>query len=227
MNESTSTTNRPSPGPRQRPRPLERQAEQPVELTHVPERERAQEAAQRRRRRRAEPEQPAGPSRPQHVAVVDRVGASDIAITNDKTLRATFPAPTPAEIDAGHRQSRPDQGATRASRTAPARVGHRPLVIEHHVDHIQSGRPVIVHHEGDLLCSPPDAATSVKSAAQEVILRCRPDGNSRSRRWIQAESNSDRLRALNRPIGYAWIAPAGGRAVAGSNPVSPIAEKPC
>ena len=31
---------------------------------------------------------------------------------------------------------------------------------------------------------------------------------------------------LNR-TGYAWIAPAGGRAVAGSNPVSPITEKPC
>jgi hypothetical protein len=34
-------------------------------------------------------------------------------------------------------------------------------------------------------------------------------------------SNSNRLRALN-PSGCAWIAPAGGRAVAGSNPVSPI-----
>ena len=50
---------------------------------------------------------------------------------------------------------------------------------------------------------------------------------------VQIERNRDQLSATHnrssppKSTRYAWIAPAGGRAVAGSNPVSPIAEKPC
>src|SRR5215204_7132075 len=45
-----------------------------------------------------------------------------------------------------------------------------------------------MHHEGDLLLQAPDAATSVKSAAQEVILRSPADGTAQHRRWIQAKA---------------------------------------
>jgi hypothetical protein len=44
-----------------------------------------------------------------------------------------------------------------------------------------------MHHEGDLLLQAPDAATSVKSAAQEVILRSPTDGTVQHRRWIEAK----------------------------------------
>lgn len=47
-----------------------------------------------------------------------------------------------------------------------------------------------MHHEGDLLLQPPDAATSVKSAAQEVILRSPPDVTGRTDRWIRDESSA-------------------------------------
>ncbi len=63
---------RPGAGP---PRACQRLAQQPVELAHVPERERTQERAQRRRRRDPATQQPARAAGPQHVAVIDAVSA--------------------------------------------------------------------------------------------------------------------------------------------------------
>jgi len=45
----------------------------------------------------------------------------------------------------------------------------------------------MLHHEGDLLLQPPGAAYTLKSAAQEVILRSRPDVTGQADRWIEAQ----------------------------------------
>ena len=55
------------------PRAREREAEHPVELADVPERERAQKRPQRRRRRHHMPEHRLRLPRTQHIAVIDAV----------------------------------------------------------------------------------------------------------------------------------------------------------
>jgi hypothetical protein len=66
----------PAAGPRAGPpRPLDRPPQQRVELAHVPEGERAQERAERRRGGDPATQQPPGAPGPQHVGVVDAVGA--------------------------------------------------------------------------------------------------------------------------------------------------------
>ena len=55
------------------PRAREAVGEHPVELAHMPERERAQERPERRRRRHAVPEDRGRAAAAQHVAVIDAV----------------------------------------------------------------------------------------------------------------------------------------------------------
>jgi hypothetical protein len=81
------------------PRPLKRHSQQSVQLTHVPERERPQKRPKRRGRRQPAPEQPPGAPGPEHVGVVDAVGAQHHR--NDKRYhlapRAGRPGPIAAQ----------------------------------------------------------------------------------------------------------------------------------
>jgi hypothetical protein len=64
-------------------------------------------------------------------------------------------------------------------------VTDRPLIVKTDLQTVQSDRPVIVHHEGDLLTQAAAAVYSRFQPAQKVILCRRPDGTELPDRWIQ------------------------------------------
>jgi hypothetical protein len=64
---------------------------------------------------------------------------------------------------------------------------NRPPVVEGDIHPIQSDRPAILHHEGDLLTQDAAARHDRFSPAQEVILRFHPDRTRSTRRWIEAK----------------------------------------
>ncbi|WP_230317224.1 hypothetical protein [Conexibacter sp. W3-3-2] len=122
----------------------------------MPERERPQERAERRRGKHAVADQFGGAPRAQQVAVVDAVGAERHRRDQRHRLRALQAgAGTITEIDGlvdellgpkalGKRRDQRDPGA-----------GDRPLIVKTDVDRVQSGRPAMLHHEGDLLLQDP------------------------------------------------------------------------
>src|SRR6266496_421094 len=66
-------------------------------------------------------------------------------------------------------------------------VRHDPLIVKNDPHLVQSDRPIIMHHQGDLLCRAPAVHTAWKSPAQEVILASAPDRPHPPPRWIQAQ----------------------------------------
>ncbi len=139
------------------PRARERLAEHAVELAHVPERERAQERPQRRGRRHPAAQQPARAPRAQQVAVIDRVGAQRHRVDERHHLapRVARAGPIGAQAHAASDQPLDAQPPSERRGQRDSRVGDQALVVEVHLHVVQSGRPVIVHHEGDLLMPGP------------------------------------------------------------------------
>ena len=170
------------------PGTLERLAEQRVELAHVPERERPQKRPQRRRRRQPAAQQPPRAPGPQHVAVVDAVSAHDHReqqrhhlaprVRGARQVAAQPHQPASERLD-------PQPPSERRDQRDPGVRDHA-LIVELDPHPIQSDRPVILHHEGDLLTQ--DAAAQIDRflPAQEVILRSQPDGTTATPRWIEA-----------------------------------------
>jgi hypothetical protein len=151
------------PGPGH-PRALERLCEQPVQLADMTEGERAQERAQRRRRRQPAAEQPVRTSRPEHVGVVDAVGAKHHRQQQRHHLAARVGGARPAAAQP-HQPCRPrlDPEPLRERRNQRhAGIRDHPLIIEQDFHAVQSDWPVILHHEGDLLTRAPTAHTVVK-----------------------------------------------------------------
>jgi hypothetical protein len=181
----------PVAGPRARlPGPLERLAEQPVELAHVPEGERAQERAKRGRGGNPAPEQPAGATGAQHVTVVDAVRAEHHRVDQRQQLAARVRrprpvAPQPHQIACQRLDTEP-LGERRDDHHASPR--DRSLIVELDLQGIQSDQLVILHHRGDLLTQDATAPIGRFSPAQGVILRPRPDGTALAKRWIRAKA---------------------------------------
>ena len=126
-----------------RPRARERLGEHAVELADVPERERAQERAERRRRRTRCPSTSAVRPDAQHVAVVDAVRARAPSPTPASSPCARVRRPgTLAEIDALIDQRLDPQPPGQRRRQHDPRVGDRPLIVEDDRDAVQSDRPV-------------------------------------------------------------------------------------
>jgi len=153
MNESTSTTQRRSPGPA--PAAHARVGQDAVELADVPERERPQERPERRRRRDRVPEDLTTSPRAQQVAVIDAVRAECHRRDERHDLRARVRRARPVtEVDAAVNQRLDPQTPRERGRQHDPGVGDRPLIIELNPDGVQSDRPVSMHHEGDLLRGP-------------------------------------------------------------------------
>jgi hypothetical protein len=135
------------------PRAGQRLAEQPIELAHVPEGERAQKRAQRRGRGDPAPQQTPRAPRAQHVAVIDRVGAQHHREhqAHDLAPRVGRPGQLAAQTHAPSRQTLDPQPPSDRRGQHDPRVRDRPLIIEADLHTVQSDRPVILHHEGDLL----------------------------------------------------------------------------
>src|SRR5680860_1157124 len=134
---------------------LERLTQQLVELAYVPEGERPQEGAERGGRRNPAAEQPVRATGAQHVCIVDRVGAEHHRVKERHHLATgvggtRLLAPQPHQL-AGQRLESESLGERRDQRHAA--VGNRPLVVKLDLQSVQSDRPVIVHHQGDLLNS--------------------------------------------------------------------------
>jgi hypothetical protein len=143
----------------------------------------AQERPQRRRRRQPATKQPAGAPRAQRVGVIDAVGAQHhrvdhrhhlaSSIRGARTIAAQSHQPPCQRLDTQPLRERGDQHHTG--------VRHRPLVIKLHRQAVQSDGLVILHHTGDLLTQHATAPNGRFYTAQEVNLRCRPDGNRPAR----------------------------------------------
>ena len=125
----------------------------------MPKGERAQERAERRRRRDPPAQQPPRPAGTQQLTVVDRVSAEHHREHERHHLapgvrRARPIAPAAAPDARPAPRSRAWPRASRTSITPPIR--DRPLIIELHLQTIQSDPLVIIpHHEGDLLSRRP------------------------------------------------------------------------
>ncbi len=159
------------------PGPLDRPAQQRVELADVPERQRAQERAERRWRGDPAAQQPARPARPQHAGVVDAVGPEHHREQqrHDLTSRVRRPGPVAPQAHQPASQ-RLDPQALRDRRDKHhACLTNQPLIVEPDPQPVQSDRLVILHHEGDLPLQAPAAPISRKNPAQEVILHSGPD----------------------------------------------------
>jgi hypothetical protein len=118
----------------------------------VPERERAQKRPERRGRRQPAPAAGACAA-PQHTRVVDRVGAQQHRVDERHHLAARVRSARPVS-------PQPDQTPRQRLNSEPPRerrdqhhpgVRDDPLIVELDLHAVQSDRPVIVHHEGDLL----------------------------------------------------------------------------
>jgi hypothetical protein len=146
-----------------RPGTPERLAEHPVELAHVPEGERPQERPQCRRRRDAMAQHSTDAPRAHDVAVIDRIGPQQHRRDQRHHLRPGVGGcgPPPQAHAPVHEALDPQPHRQRRHQHDPG-IGDRPALIEANVDTVQSDRPVIVHHEGDLLTRAPTAHTVAK-----------------------------------------------------------------
>jgi len=148
------------------PRALKGAAEQRVEVADMPEGERTQERPERRRRRHPAAQQPSGAPGPEHVAVVDAVGAEHHRVDQRHHLAprvgstcpvAAQPHKLPSErLDTQPLRERRDQHH--------AGVRDRPLIIEHDLHAVRSDRLAILHHEGDLLTAGRGCPTQPQTA---------------------------------------------------------------
>jgi hypothetical protein len=163
--------------------------EDAVELADVPERERAQKRPERRRRRHALSEHVPGATGAQHVAVVDAVRAERHRRNQRHDLHAGVGCPrtVPEAHRLVNKRRDPQALGKRRAQHAPG-VRDGALVVEGDLHAVQSDRPVIVHHEGDLLSPGRDCPHSRNLPAQEVILHSPPDGTPATQRWIEAKS---------------------------------------
>jgi pimeloyl-ACP methyl ester carboxylesterase len=167
------------------PRALDRRGQDAVELADMPERERAQERAQRRGRHHAMPDDVGGAARPQHVAVVDAIGAQRHRRHQRHHLGALVARAGPiAQIDGivDDRLKPKPPGKRGDQRRAGMR--DRALIIEADLDAVRSGRPVMLHQEGDLLRGP-----RVPSHPEKALLRrsffARTGQTKPPQRWIE------------------------------------------
>jgi hypothetical protein len=168
------------------PRPGERDLGEPVELAHVPERERAQERADRRGRQHPVPEHAAGRPGPQQLNVVDAVATSKQAVDQGQDLGPRVGRARPvAEVDqlvGGLLHAQP-LGQGRGQQQPGAR--DRVLVIEGDIDLV----------EGDVRGSHRKGASDsgIMTAWQPSFSLVRgpfhnPGALNRSpHRWIQVE----------------------------------------
>jgi hypothetical protein len=172
------------------PRPHKCLTEQRVELAHVPERERPQKRSQRRRCWHPATQQPAGPARPEHAAVLDAVRPEHHREQDRHHLAARVGRSRPVATQP-HQTPRqrldPEAPSERRDEHHPG-ITDNALIVELDLHAIQSDRLVILHHEGDLLSQAPAARYSRKMPAQEVILLSGPDGTALPDRWIRAKS---------------------------------------
>jgi hypothetical protein len=106
---------------------------------------------------------------------------STIAKIGVITLRPALAAPTrsPRRTHRAANDSIPSRAGERRDQHDPG-VRHRPPIVKDHLHAIQSERPVILHHEDDLLTQDATAPIGRFPPAQEVILRSRPDGSPAS-----------------------------------------------
>jgi hypothetical protein len=149
-------------------------------LTHVAEGERAQKRAERRRGRDPAAQQPARAPRPQDVGVVDAVGAQHHRVDERDHLaaRPRRARPIPAQSHQPLRERLdPKPLGERGDQRDPG-VRDRPLIIKRDLHTVQSDRPVILHHEGDLLTQDTTAPNGRFLPAQEVILCPRRERNA-------------------------------------------------
>lgn len=160
------------------PRPLQRPAQQRVELAHMPERERAQERPQRRGRRQPAAQQSTSATRAQHARVVDAVGAEHHRKQQRHHLatRVGGARPVAAQPHQIARQRLDSQASRERRDEHHAGVRDDPLIVKNDTHAIRSDRPVILHHQADLLTQDAAARYSRFFPAQEVILCRRPDG---------------------------------------------------
>ena len=166
----------------------QRLGQHPVELAHVPERERAQERPQRRGRHHTVTTHQTRAARAQQVAVVDRVGAQKHRVHQRQHLppRPRRRRPT-GQIDRLVDQRLDSQPLGQRRRQHQSRVGDRTLVVELNPQSVQHHARPIVHHTSDLLTQAAAAPYSHFLPAQEVILRPQPDANGQATRWIEAQ----------------------------------------
>jgi hypothetical protein len=171
-----------------RPGSPDRHRQQPLQLAHMPEAERAQEDAERRGRQHALPKQHLPTPGPQHVAIVDRIGAKRHRLHERADLA---PRPrstgTSAQLDRLLDQPLQAQPLDQGARHHHPSVGNQALVVE--LDHHRvgaHGHPRIVHHASDPLTQAAAALYSRSLPAQEVTLASAPDGPGPATQWIEA-----------------------------------------
>ena len=184
----------PRPGPRPPPRAADDSAEHPVELAHMPERERAQERPQRRGRHHPMLQHTPRAARSAAHRVVDRVGADQHRVD-----RASTPsgrpgrARPPAEIDRliDHLLD-PEPAAKRRRQHEPG-VRDRTLVVERDPQPVHTRPPPsprllpVVTIRMTSRAQNPRLPTQPALPAQEVIFRSRPDNARPAKRWIEAQ----------------------------------------
>ena len=192
-------TRRAAPAGAGPPRPRRALGEHPVELAHVPERERAQERPQRRGRSDPAAQQTARAARTEHAhshrcsrrrAPSRRSSSSPSARSRPWPLRPQQHEPVDQTFD-------PQPLRERRHQRDPG-IRDDPLVIKNDPHPVQSDRPVIMHQQGDLLCRAPAAHTAWKNPAQEVILASPPDRTHPPPRWIKAEYACFRVQPRSR-----------------------------
>ena len=129
----------------------------------MPERERAQKRPQRRGRRDPATEQPARAARAQHVAVIDAVGTERHREHQRHHLaaRIAHPGPLGSQPHQPLRQLLDPKPRCQRRQQHQARVGNDALVVELDLHAVQSDRPVILHHTGDLLTPGPGCRHSL------------------------------------------------------------------
>lgn len=138
------------------PRACQRDARHAVKLAHVPERKRPQKRAQRRRRRDPAAQPPTRTTGPQHLAVIDAVRPERHRIDqrHDLAPGVVRARPIRAQAHEALRESLDSQPLRERCDEHDPRVCDRSVVIKGDLHSVQSDRPVIVHHEGDLLRGP-------------------------------------------------------------------------
>ena len=155
-------------GPRPRPMPGPGLGQHAVELTDMPERERAQKRPQRRRGRHLVTEHLTGLPGTQKVAVINAVSARHIADTKLITLRPALAAPGRSHKADGLIDQRldPQPARERAGSMIPALATTR---WSSNRPRVHRGVRQTLHHEGDLLVQARRRRIRQLLPAQEVI----------------------------------------------------------
>ncbi len=166
------------------PRPPERDIQDAVELTDVPEGERAQERPERRGCHHPVPEDQTGRTGPQHVHLIDAVRPGDHPVHQRHDLAARQRRARSARVKPHrlvHRLLDPEPLGEGRRDQQPG-VADQPLIVEldpHRIETRRPGRNVrcSVHHMGDLLTGPQPPHTTATKALLRRTLRLRPGRN--------------------------------------------------